>query len=234
MKKRTLLISAALLTTAMAAPAYAACDTSLSELNTKISENENNYRAVVSGELGNDVRKLRSAARIFDQHGMTEACEDTVASINDMIEQRAEKMSENDAAGDNWFEEEVAKVKSAVPVDQANKPLRAAEVVGADVRNLENEDLGQIDDVIVDPRTGDLNFAIVSHGGFLGIGEKQIAVPWRELRVTESGDAPVFVLNVSEEALEDAPSFARDSWGEVDNEKWREENSDFYMKNRIE
>jgi sporulation protein YlmC with PRC-barrel domain len=232
--RKTLLISAAVLTTTLAAPAFAACDTSLSELNTKISENENNYRAVVNGELGNDVRKLRSAARIFDQHGMTDACEETVASINEMIEQRAEEMKADSSATDTWFEDEVAKVKSAVPVDQITKPLRAAEVVGADVRNLANEDLGQIDDVIVDPKTGDLNFAIVSHGGFLGLGEKQIAVPWRELRVTESGETPVFVLNVSEEALEDAPSFARDSWGEIDNEKWREENDTFYMKNRIE
>jgi hypothetical protein len=74
------------------------------------------------------------------------------------------------------------------------------------------------------------SYAILAHGGFLGLGEKQIAVPWQQLKVTDSAETPVFVLNISDETLDEAPSFDRDSWAEIDNTEWRRSNDHFYQQ----
>jgi sporulation protein YlmC with PRC-barrel domain len=228
--RKTLLVTAAIATVGLAAPAFAACNEDIQALNEKISSEDGNYRAALSGSMANDVRTLRSAARIFAANGMDDACEETVASIEDLIDERTASVEKEGITLGSWSEKEIERLKGAVPVEQRSKPLHAAAVVGADVRNMENEDLGEIEDVVMDPKTGDMSYAILAHGGFLGIGEKQIAVPWRQLKVTDSGDTPVFVLNVSEKVLDEAPSFDRDSWSEIDNMEWRKSNDSYYQQ----
>ena len=228
--RKTLLVTAAIATVGLATPAFADCNEDLQALNKKISSEDGNYRVAVTGAMANDVRTLRSAARIFAANGMDDACEETVANIDDLIDERKESVEKEGITLGSWSKEEAERLKGAVPVAQRSKPLHAASVVGADVRNMENEDLGEIEDVVMDPKTGDMSYAILAHGGFLGVGEKQIAVPWQQLKVTDSGDTPVFVLNVSEDVLDDAPSFDRDSWAEIDNMEWRKTNDSYYQQ----
>jgi len=64
--------------------------------------------------------------------------------------------------------------------------LRASELIGGDVRNAADEVIGEIDDVVVS-RDGGKVQAVVSVGGFLGIGSKLVLVPYEELRVTPDG-----------------------------------------------
>ena len=66
--------------------------------------------------------------------------------------------------------------------------------------------LGEIEDLVLDPRTGRLDYVVVSRGGFLGLGEEQVAVPWQALRATP--DFASFVLPVSEEAMDGAPALS--------------------------
>mgnify|MGYP000731257562 CR=1 FL=1 len=228
--RKLLLATAAIAAVGIAAPAYAACTDDLQALNDKISSQEGDYRVALTGAAANDVRTLRTAAQIFDRNGMEDACADTVASINELIENRSASAKDEGMTFGSWSEEEVERLKTAVPVSQRSKPLRAAAVVGADVRNMENEDLGEIQDVVMDPKTGDVAYAILAHGGFLGIAEKQIAVPWQQLKVTDNADTPIFVLDVSEEVLDEAPSFERDSWAEIDNAEWRKLNDSYYQE----
>jgi osmotically-inducible protein OsmY len=65
--------------------------------------------------------------------------------------------------------------------------LRASEVIGKDVRNASDETIGEVDDLIV-PRDGSAPQAVVSVGGFLGMGSKLVLVPYEELRVTADGE----------------------------------------------
>jgi len=228
--RKALLFTAAIATVGLATPALADCNEDLQALNEKIASEDGSYRVAVTGDMSGDVRTLRSAARIFGANGMDDACEDTVASIEDLIEKRREGAEKDGITLGSWSEEEVERLKTAVPVSQRTKPLHAADVVGADVRNPKNEDLGEIEDVVMDPKSGEMSYALLAHGGFLGLGEKQIAVPWTHLKVTDSGDTPVFVLNMSEEALDAAPSFERDSWSEIDNMEWRKTNDGYYER----
>lgn len=228
--RKLLLAATAIAVVGAATPALADCNEDLQALNEKISSEDSNYRVVLTGDMANDVRTLRSAARIFSANNMESACEDTVASIDDLIDQRREAVEKEGMTMGSWSEQEVERLKGAVPIAQRSKALHAADVVGADVRNMQNDNLGEIQDVVMDPQSGEMSYAILAHGGFLGLGEKQIAVPWQQLKVTDSTESPVFVLNISNEALDDAPSFDRDSWGEIDNNEWRQSNDLFYQK----
>lgn len=77
-----------------------------------------------------------------------------------------------------------------------------AKIIGMKVVNNNNDKLGEVDNMIVSAPDNIL-FAIVSVGGFLGIGEKLVAVPVDDLAF----DKDKVVLNVSKETMEAAPEF---------------------------
>ena len=90
---------------------------------------------------------------------------------------------------------------TAVPHDH----IRASTVKGTAVYNADREHLGHIDDVVLRKADGRAAFAILSFGGFLGIGEKLHPLPWQSLSYE-----PVlggYVVNVTREQLEAAPSY---------------------------
>ena len=70
------------------------------------------------------------------------------------------------------------------------------------------EVLGSISDLLLDPQRGRIAYAIVAAGGFLGIGERLFAVPWKALRAMEHQ----FVLECERSALDTAPAFDRNHW----------------------
>jgi sporulation protein YlmC with PRC-barrel domain len=83
--------------------------------------------------------------------------------------------------------------------------IGASEVKGAKVKNLQNEEIGYIEDVLLDPDTGDVRFAVLNVGGFLGIGGTKVAVPWNAFQITKEGNKPKYVLDATKDRLEKAP-----------------------------
>ena len=55
--------------------------------------------------------------------------------------------------------------------------LAASEIKGAKVTNFQNQDIGDIDELLIEPATGQVRFAVLSVGGFLGLGSTKVAVP---------------------------------------------------------
>jgi uncharacterized protein YegP (UPF0339 family)/sporulation protein YlmC with PRC-barrel domain len=89
-----------------------------------------------------------------------------------------------------------------------------------DVVNQKGDDMGQVQTLVMDMRAGLIAFALVSFGGFLGIGDKWFAMPWAALKwhpVTKK-----FTLNMQEEVLKNAPGMDKDKWLE-EIEKWQED-----------
>src|SRR5215813_352584 len=72
--------------------------------------------------------------------------------------------------------------------------MGATTLAGDRVRNSAGEDLGKIEEIMIDIPTGRVAYAVLSFGGFLGMGNKLFAVPWEALRVNERDHE--FVLNV--------------------------------------
>jgi sporulation protein YlmC with PRC-barrel domain len=86
-------------------------------------------------------------------------------------------------------------------------------VVGTSVRNTGGEDLGSIEEIMVDTSRGAIAYAVLSFGGFLGIGTKLFAIPWEALTYDTSHQA--YVLNVDKHRLENAPGFDKDNWPDM-------------------
>jgi len=96
---------------------------------------------------------------------------------------------------------------------RTRRVLSAGTLAGDRVRNAAGEDLGEIEDLMIDIPTGRLAYAVLSFGGFLGMGNKLFAVPWDKLTVDESEHQ--FILNVDKQTLENAPGFDKDNWPDM-------------------
>lgn len=90
----------------------------------------------------------------------------------------------------------------------AHPLIPADRVNGTDVYNTDGEKLGRIEDVAIDKVSGEVAYAILSFGGFLGVGERYHPVPWRLL--TYDVDKGGYVIPCEKERLEEAPSIDRE------------------------
>ncbi len=90
--------------------------------------------------------------------------------------------------------------------DQKSSELLVDWVTGATVTSPDGETVGEIEDVIVDKDSGKVTGAILSVGGFLGIGSKDIAVAWDELQIDY--DAQEISIDLTREDAEAAPEYA--------------------------
>src|SRR5262245_25892188 len=97
--------------------------------------------------------------------------------------------------------------------------LRGNMFIGADVQNPQGQDLGDIKDVVIDRASGRIAYAVVSFGGFLGMGEKLFAVPWGAFsQPNEKKDK--FVLAIDKERLTNAPGFDANNWPQMASREW--------------
>ena len=100
------------------------------------------------------------------------------------------------------------------------------------VENTAGEDLGSIQDLAVDERSGRVLYAVLSFGGFLGVGNRLVAIPWNRLRL--QGDLKTFTLNVDKQTLENAPSFDKEHWPDMNLPEWRDRVETYFAWNPSE
>ncbi|MBZ5585345.1 MAG: PRC-barrel domain-containing protein [Acidobacteriia bacterium] len=91
-------------------------------------------------------------------------------------------------------------------------------LAGDTVRNTAGEDLGKVKEIMLDVPTGRVAYAVLSFGGFLGMGDKLFAVPWQALTLNERDKE--FILNVDKEMLKNAPGFDKDNWPDMADPQW--------------
>jgi len=178
------------------------------------------YTGDAATAWGINYRLLARAAQEFAVHGQEEACEEVVEGMEELKEQRQE-MAEEDRE-----REAERRMEAAVATTDLQGGVRASEVIGVMVRNTENESLGEIDDVILNSKDGTIRYVLASEGGFLGIGEDWVAVPWHRLKM--SRDMLYAYLPISEEAFEDAPKVTEDQINSIPNKEWSEQVKNYY------
>jgi len=99
------------------------------------------------------------------------------------------------------------------PEGNVNVPLKylsSSSITGDHVHNYANEHMGTIMDIMLDIRSGKIEYYIVEFGGFLGIGEKYFAIPFHLLEVDP--EQKLFRFNESKERLKEAPGFDKSHW----------------------
>ncbi len=114
---------------------------------------------------------------------------------------------------------------TATPRTTLHRVRRATQLLKCDVRDAKGDKIGAIEELIVDERAGYLASAVLSFGGFLGIGEKHFAVPLSRLKRTS--DSEFVVSDLSRVELEGAPSFAPGSWPQFDRKYTESVNSHY-------
>lgn len=104
--------------------------------------------------------------------------------------------------------------------------MAADTLEGDKVVNRKGEDLGSIEDIMIDVQRGRVAYAVMSCGGFLGLGDKLFAIPWNAL--TLDADRHCFVLDADRERFEKAPGFDKDHWPSMADNSWATQVHDFY------
>jgi sporulation protein YlmC with PRC-barrel domain len=93
--------------------------------------------------------------------------------------------------------------------EQATNQVRAEEMIGSKVFGLLNTQVAKVDDLVLD-KSGKVDGVLLSVGGFLGVGEKLIAVPWEQVEIVKGhnqGDKEIIRIAMTRDQLETAPSF---------------------------
>lgn len=102
---------------------------------------------------------------------------------------------------------------------QNYRAVRASKMIGMNVINREGKNVGEVKDVIVNMNTGDVRYAVLSFGGFLGLGDKLFAVPVKEFKMAV--DKEDLILDVNKERLEKSKGFDPNNWP-TDRAYWNE------------
>jgi hypothetical protein len=88
-------------------------------------------------------------------------------------------------------------------------------VEGTPVRHPDGERVGQIERIMIDKLSGKVAYAVMSFGGFLGMGEDYYPLPWSVLKYNPTLGG--YEINVSEQQLKNAPKYSRhESWDWAD------------------
>ena len=178
----------------------------------------------------NQIEVLYGAAYVLAQQGKQEGCQYVLAELTNTYDQYTMRLQEagiDPSQVTNWRQEQIA---VAQPIQQVQGISRFTvdDVTGTDVRNLQDEHLGSVSDVILDPSSGAITYAIVARGGFLGIGRDHVAVPWNAFRATPGLNT--LVLNVPEDAMENAPTVDPDSFGDPTTVTQQDQEVDQYWR----
>jgi hypothetical protein len=95
---------------------------------------------------------------------------------------------------------------------------KGSKIIGSAVKNLQGETLGRITELVLKLEDNRVAYAVLSFGGFLGLGEKFFAVPLSALK--PSAEADTFILDTDKERFKDAPGFDKSSWPLTVNRQW--------------
>lgn len=112
------------------------------------------------------------------------------------------------------------------PSDTHGRLIAASQVNGTNVYNLAGEKLGSIYDVILEKQSGKAEYAIMSFGGFLGIGDTYHPLPWKVLKYDRAQEG--YVVNVDRQLLEGAPNYAAHETGLWEDPTYGRRVTDYY------
>ena len=108
--------------------------------------------------------------------------------------------------------------------------FRATQLIGCKITNSRDEALGDIQDIVLTGDQRGIAYVVVGFGGFLGMGEKYFAMPWRLIKVSRGATdkKPRVGLAVDQKVLEAAPGFAKDNWPDMADMSWSRQVDSYY------
>ena len=130
--------------------------------------------------------------------------------------------------GKAWRRKQIA---AALPVAGSKAAYRSDQLIGSDVVNAQGEDLGDVYDVVMNSRTGMIDYLVVGRGGVFGIGERHVPVPWGAFKITAGSD--MMVLDTTKSNLDAAPRVTENHFSPSGEVGQQGKSADAFWKTRI-
>ena len=118
----------------------------------------------------------------------------------------------------------------SVATDETGDLISSDKVEGTAVYNRGGEKLGSIHSVMIDKRSGKVAYAVMSFGGFLGIGDRYHPLPWNVL--TYDSRQGGYVVDLDRSMLEGAPSYSTSEMPDWSDREWSRQVQDYYDARR--
>ena len=152
---------------------------------------------------GYEVRVLLGGADILARHGQQQACEDVLVQIRASYDAYKADMQGRDLRVANALGFRTQELALAKPVASHATAFRSDDLLGSEVRTPGNVALGSVDDIVMGPEGGTIAYLVVARGGVFGLGERHVAVPWGQFKVTPNLN--ILVLDTSKDGMDQAP-----------------------------
>lgn len=121
-----------------------------------------------------------------------------------------------------------AQTEPSIPSEAALKNMaRASDLLGKAVSNTKGEDLGRIQDLIVD-QSGAIAYVIIGSGGMMGVGDRLSPVPWITLQAGLKPSQDRIIANLDKETLANAPTFEAKKWPNFTDSQWMKKVTDYF------
>lgn len=117
-------------------------------------------------------------------------------------------------------------VPDSVDARSTGLVLSASTISSDSVYNAAGEKLGDIKDLMIETDNGRVAYAVLSFGGWLGMGDKLFAIPWKAFHVDT--EKKCLILNVPKERFKDAPGFDKDHWPNFTDATFANRITDYY------
>lgn len=116
--------------------------------------------------------------------------------------------------------------------EMENKKLnRASEIMGQTVINQQDEELGDVENLLFDDE-GNIKYIILSRGGVMGVGAESVPIPWKAQNIKIQDDA--IVIDIEKKTFEEAPSFSSGEWETLQDQEFQQRVKGHYNGERYE
>lgn len=148
---------------------------------------------------------LYSAANILADNGQTTACEAVVSAMQSRYNSLRQQLQKAGISADQIGNWRALRIAQAKPVRQLSQqyPFSAQNLIGTDIRNNADKVIGTVTNVAFNPKTGKIGYLVVARGGFLGIGDEHVGVPWGRFKATPGLN--LLVLDATAQQVQNAP-----------------------------
>jgi len=221
--KRILYASAAVIILG-AVPAMAACPDDITKLRTDLQSDQTFQKRYTAGQIDRaGYMRLFDAAQTFSDMKLEARCQSVLAGIREVAVKadaaattppagtRDDTRANRDDTRANRDDTRIARLRSATPILDAR--LQWGSLAGIDVRNLADEHLGEVEDVVMDK--GQINAIVVERGGFLGMGQSYYLVPAGQVKIAQGSDGsgdrmePIVVIEMTDAQIKAMPPLTK-------------------------
>ena len=108
--------------------------------------------------------------------------------------------------------------------DHSSHVVKSHEVIGVKVKNKEKEELGKVEEIVLEKISGQARYVVLSFGGLLGMGDKYFAFPWKSISYSPAEEC--FILDVDKNKLKEERGFDKDNWPDM--AQWSETVDAYY------